>query len=155
MQKRWPNFWRYPRKYPPLYARWYNIIARCYRKTCPSYKNYGARGVTVDARWRGYPEGFNAFVADMGMPPPGMTLDRIDNNGPYSPANCRWTSRRTQLRNNRRTSWITVGDVSMCLADWAQRLSLHISSPRSTKALPITLEGRYHNPSYVESIRKD
>ena len=38
---------------------------------------------------------------------------------------------------------------------WPKRISLHISSPRSTKALPITLEGRYHNPSYVESIRKD
>jgi hypothetical protein len=61
------------------------MIARCYCKGSPSYKNYGARGITVDRRWRGYPEGLKAFAADMGMPPSAdMTLERIDEEGPYA-----------------------------------------------------------------------
>src|SRR5262249_31718752 len=113
--------------YHPMYDRWSNMRARCYRRTDPSYKNYGARGIIVDERWRGYPEGFNAFVADMGAPPaPGMTIDRIDNDGPYSPENCRWVPRREQLRNTRRTILITVDGVTMCAADWEQRLGLSI-----------------------------
>jgi hypothetical protein len=114
-----------------MYARWSNMRARCYRRTHPSYKNYGARGIAVDERWRGYPEGFSAFVADMGAPPaPGMTIDRIDNDGPYSPKNCRWVPRREQLRNTRRTIRITVGGATMCVVDWAHRLGVHPSTLR-------------------------
>jgi hypothetical protein len=109
-----------------MYARWSNMRARCYRRTHPNYRNYGARGITVDERLQGYPEGFNAFVADMGASPaPGMTIDRIDNDGPYSPENCRWVPRREQLRNTRRTVWVTIGDMTMCVADWAQQLGVH------------------------------
>ena len=112
--------------YHPMYARWSNMHARCYLKTHPSYKNYGARGITVDERWRGYPEGFNAFITDMGTSPPapGMTIDRIDNNGPYSPKNCHWVPQRGQLRNTRRTVWVTLDNKTVCVTDWAQQLGI-------------------------------
>lgn len=65
-----------------------------------SYPNYGARGIKVCSRWakRG---GFWNFVADMGERPPEHTLDRIDNDGDYSPDNCRWSTHSQQKHNTR------------------------------------------------------
>ena len=45
---------------------------------------------------------FQQFLADMGMRPSGLSLDRIDNDGPYAPGNCRWTDAKTQMNNQRR-----------------------------------------------------
>jgi len=108
------------------------MLARCYCQGCPSYKDYGARGVTVDKCWRGFPEGFNVFVADMGeLPSANMTIERVDNDGPYSPNNCIWADRRTQALNRRRTIWITVGEVTLCATDWARQLGVSSTTLKS------------------------
>jgi hypothetical protein len=71
------------------------------------------------------------FVADMGEPPSAnMTIERIDNDGPYSPDNCIWADRRAQALNRRRTIWITIGDVTLCVQDWARRLGVDYASLR-------------------------
>lgn len=80
-----------------IYKRWASMLQRCRDKNHVSYPNYGGRGIDVCRRW----EKFENFLADMGEPPPGTSLDRVDNDGPYEPGNVRWATLSEQ-RNNRR-----------------------------------------------------
>ena len=82
----------------PTYYSWSNMIRRTTNPDHPRWADWGGRGITVCERWRDYP----AFLADMGEKPPGTTLDRIDNDGNYEPANCRWLTHAKQQRNKRR-----------------------------------------------------
>lgn len=85
----------------PTYNSWNCMIARCYRESSISYKNYGARGVVVCDAWQGA-GGFAQFLSDMGVRPEGKTLDRIDVDGNYEPRNCKWSTRTEQERNKRK-----------------------------------------------------
>lgn len=84
------------------YRRWAGVMARCYNPKHPAYPYYGERGIEVCSRWRGK-GGHDNFFADMGAPPEGLTLDRINNDGNYEPSNCRWATWKEQAANRRRS----------------------------------------------------
>lgn len=75
------------------------MVKRCTNPNNWAWKYYGGRGIDVCKRWR---ESFANFLADMGERPRGLTLDRRDNDGDYTPKNCRWVTRAEQSRNRRK-----------------------------------------------------
>lgn len=76
---------------------WLEMKRRCLNPKTAEYKNYGGRGITVCERWMD----FRNFYADMGPRPVGMSLDRIDNDGNYEAANCKWSTPAEQALNRR------------------------------------------------------
>jgi hypothetical protein len=107
----------------PLYGRYRGMIRRCYDEAYKAYPNYGGRGIRICSRWLG-PHGFTNFATDMGDPAAGMTLERKDNDGPYSPDNCIWATRAMQRRNNRHLIIVEIAGRRQCLKDWVKELGL-------------------------------
>lgn len=97
------------------YMVWGSMHARCSNPKDKSYERYGGRGIRVCERW----QVFDNFLADMGEKIDGTSLDRIDNNGPYAPENCRWASLKTNGRNKRNNRIMRLGDELKTLSAWA------------------------------------
>lgn len=105
----------------PEYRIWTDIIRRCHNPKRPDYHRYGGRGITVCDRWR---NSFEAFFEDMGQRPKGKTLDRKDNDGPYSSDNCVWATRKQQGRNTRQNKRVTYKGQTMTLVEACEKSGL-------------------------------
>ena len=107
------------------YQIWCGVIRRTENPKSKAFKNYGGRGINMAPEWR---KSFQQFLNDMGEAPQLASLERLDNNGPYSKENCAWVDRATQSRNTRQNVVITLNGVSRCMKDWAVELGICYST---------------------------
>jgi len=85
------------------YKCWEHMKQRCFNPRTESFPYYGGRNIGICKRWLR----FENFYADMGDPPPGMSIHRINNDLGYFPGNCIWASWSVQNANRRRWSnWL-------------------------------------------------
>ena len=104
------------------YNSWRALIERCTNSAHPTYRNYGARGITVCSRWR---ESFSAFYSDMGpRPSPKHSIDRINNALGYEKTNCRWATKLEQCNNMRTNTLITAFGKTQTIRQWATELGM-------------------------------
>jgi hypothetical protein len=99
------------------YNTWTAMRSRCNNPNDDRFARYGGRGIKVCERWA---ENFDEFLADVGIPPKGTTLGRIDNDGNYEPGNVRWETMKQQCRNTRRNRLVEYQGQTKCIAEWAE-----------------------------------
>ena len=93
--------------------------SRCYNPSSTSYKNYGARGITVDAVWEHDFIAFKNWAIENGYSDE-LTIDRIDVDGNYEPSNCRWATYEQQANNKRNNHLITYNNETHTIAEWSR-----------------------------------
>ena len=119
----------------PLAVIWRAMLFRCENPKAHNYERYGGRGITVCERWHD----LKNFVEDLEEGyAPGLQLDRIDNDGPYSPENCRWVTAKENNRNKRNNRFITTAFGTKTLSEQAEitGVSAATISERIEKGMP-------------------
>lgn len=114
----------------PEYRSYQAMLQRCYYAKHNRYHSHGGRGIKVCPQWR---YSFEQFYADMGPRPKGTSLEREDNDGDYSPDNCRWATPVEQAANTRSAKLVTINGITDTQAGWARRVG--ITPPTLTKRL--------------------
>ncbi len=118
----------------PYYFVWASMHDRCRNPNFRQWDRYGGRGIKVCERWKS----FQAFVDDMGERPAGFSLDRIDNDGDYTPENCRWASRSTQQLNREKAVYVEIEGVRYRAIELARQIGIKTDTliERASKNMP-------------------
>lgn len=111
-------------KYPDIYRVWLGILYRCENEKSREFHCYGGRGIKVCEEWKDYLN-FERWVLENGGIRDGYSIDRIDNDGDYSPNNCRFATAKEQARNRSKNVIIEYDGKKMCLKDWATQLNIY------------------------------
>lgn len=115
----------------PIYMSWMNMRQRVKNPNRPDYKYYGGRGIKIDPKW----DKFESFIKDMGMPPEGYTLDRIDNSKNYCKENCKWSSRKEQSNNRDYNAFVSFNGKTQSVGKWAAEINLEITTKNLYKRI--------------------
>jgi hypothetical protein len=99
---------------------WSSMRHRCENSKSENFARYGGRGIKVCRAWAS----FEAFYADVGPPPRGAYLDRIDNDGNYEPGNVRWVDAKTSARNRRSSRIVEALGRKRSLIEWAEETGI-------------------------------
>jgi len=129
----------------PECRAWERIWNRCTNPNYKSFRRYGGRGIKVCERWRS----FDAFFVDMGArPSPHHSIDRINNDGDYEPANCRWASPIEQQSNKSTNRLLTWNGETHTQAEWARRSGLPVTIIRARLREGWSVERTLGQPRY-------
>ena len=115
------GLWKYGFR---LYGVWQAMKGRCLRPTNQKFKDYGGRGIKICKEWITDFKAFYEWANNTGYKE-GLTLERIDVNGNYEPANCKWIPPEEQARNKRNNVFIEYNGETHCLREWARILKLN------------------------------
>ena len=103
----------------PLYGTWKRMKNRCYNVRSKDFKDYGGRGITVCESWRSEFLSFYQWAINNGWEK-GLSIERIDYNGGYSPDNCTWIPMRDQSKNRRSVKMIEYNGESHSVSEWSR-----------------------------------
>jgi len=117
-------------KWSPTFNSFKEMRQRCLNRNKPEYPRYGGRGITICDRWLGS-DGFSNFLNDLGERPKGTSLERIDNEGNYTPENCKWATRLEQQKNTCWNKFITIDGICLHVAGWARRTGINDGTLRT------------------------
>lgn len=105
-----------------LHRIWCGMRGRCNNQRSPVYPRYGGRGIAICAEWDSFVS-FSDWAMANGYGPK-LTIDRRDNDGPYSPENCRWATQREQNRNYSRVRMVEYRGERLPVIELAERVGL-------------------------------
>lgn len=131
----------------PVYHTWHDMHRRCTDSRRPEWKNYGGRGIRVCDEW----SDFEVFARFMGERPPGMTIERIDNNGNYEPGNVKWATRAEQSLNRRVARLVTIDGVTRTMSEWSRRTGVQARTIRHRLRSGWDMERAITEPAHTKS----
>ncbi len=140
------------------YQIWNGIRGRCLNPNVKAFKDYGGRGIEICARWRDSPQ---CFIDDMGQRPSSRhEIERKDNNGPYSPENCIWTTSKTNCNNRRGNIVVSYQGKTQTVGQWADELGvchslLNLRLKRYRMPVPLALYPKTINRSTRDRIERE
>lgn len=133
-------------RHTKLYSVWVGIKNRCYNPKQINWCNYGGRGIELCEEWHSFAN-FSNWAYNNGYSEE-LTIDRIDNNGNYSPENCRWTTRNRQSNNRRNNHYITFNGETKSLKDWCDELQINYCRTKARIRNGWTIENAFYGGRY-------
>lgn len=107
----------------PEYWAWAAIKSRCNNPKTSNYNSYGGRGIRVCKRWL---DSFEFFLNDMGLRPSAKhSIDRKNNDGNYTPKNCRWATKKEQANNKSTNRKLSFNNLRMGINEWERHLGFN------------------------------
>lgn len=118
------------------YRTWDAMLQRCTNPKHRKWPDYGGRGIQVCESWKKYED----FFSDMGARPDGMTIDRIDNDGDYTPENCRWATPTEQMNNRRNNRVFVINGERLTLSQACRKFQINKSTARNRLSRGMDIE---------------